>query len=129
MKYFSEKTKQLYSTPEALQEDEKKYDEKQAELKAKREAEAAVKRERAAEVEAAFKEAEEAEKAAAEATQIAREKRIKFLQLRNSFVHDFGAFHMTVHKECPVPRPKPMPLPLQAAEMDELNQLLNFFFM
>ena len=28
MKYFSEKTKQLYSTPEALQEDEKKYDEK-----------------------------------------------------------------------------------------------------
>lgn len=127
MKYFSEKTKQLYSTPEALQEDEKKYDEKQAELKAKREAEAAVKRERAAAVEAAFKAAEEADKKAEEAVQFAKEKRIEFLKLRNAFVHDFGAFHMTVHKECPIPRP--MPLPLRTTEMDELNQLLNFFFM
>lgn len=123
MKYFSEKTKQLYSTPEALQEDEKKYDEKQAELKAKREAAAAVRRERAAAVEAAYKAAEEADKKAEEATQFAREQRIEFLKMRNEFIRDFGSFHMTVHKECPVPAP------MRTPEMDDLNKILSFFFM
>lgn len=112
MKYLSEVTKKLYNTPEECQAAEKAWEEEQAKLRAEREAAAKERKERAAEVEAAYKKAEESER-------IAHIDRQEYLKLRNKFVNDFGSFHMTVHKQTPVPM----------HEIDELNNLLRFFFM
>lgn len=81
MKYYSDITKKLYGTPEALKEDEAKVTAAEAEKKA---AEAKKKAERAArakEVEAAFKAEMEAHN--------------KYLELRNQFIKDYGSFHMS----------------------------------
>lgn len=112
MKYLSEITKKVYETPEECAAAEKAWEERQAKLKAEREAAAQERKERAAEVEAAYKKAEESER-------IAHIDRQNYLKLRNKFVDDFGSFHMTVQKQTPVPM----------HEIDEINNLLRFFFM
>lgn len=80
MKYYSEVIKQVYDTPEALEEAEKVVLEEQ---KVKEE-KLAKRAERAKEVEEAIKAAETAKEKANE--------------LINSFVEDYGSFHTTLRK-------------------------------
>lgn len=78
MKFYSDKTKELYETAEALTDAEKAFDEAAAEkenLKAKR-------AERAKEVEDAFQAARVAQKAADE--------------MLEKFLKDYGSFHTTI---------------------------------
>lgn len=78
MKFYSEITKQLYSSEKELHTAEAKEQEKINAQKAKDEARAA----RAKEVEEAMQKAVDANK--------------KYLELRNQFIKDYGSFHMSV---------------------------------
>lgn len=89
MKFYSEVTKQLYDTAEALSEAEAKRAAEITEKKAREEAEAKKKAARAAEVETAMNESLEAAK-------IATEKQNHYVELRNAFIKDYGSWHMTV---------------------------------
>lgn len=85
MKFYSDVTKKLYDTQEALTKDEtaqiKAQQKKELEEKQKSEQRAA----RAKEVEAAYA-------AAVEATN-------RYHELRNAFVNDYKAYHMTISRQ------------------------------
>jgi len=102
MKIFSEKTKKFYEAVDACVEAEAAYDAEQAQLKAEREERAKERKERAKEVEDAYVAAQEAEK--------------HYLALRNKFIEDYGAYHMTVTNR-------------KSASVDELfEDLFRIFF-
>ena len=88
MKYYSEITKKLYGTPEALKEDETKVTTAEAEKKAAEEKKKAERTARAKEVEAAFKAEMEAHN--------------KYIELRNKFIKDYGSFHMSYTTPTPL---------------------------
>lgn len=87
MKFYSDITKKLYDTSEALKKDEKAVTNSEAEKKA---AEAKKSAERAARA----KEVEDAYKAEVEA-------HAKYIKLRNQFVDDYGSFHMSYTTSTP----------------------------
>lgn len=88
MKYYSEKTKSVYDTVEALQTAEKEFDEKEAEkLKL-----AEVKKTRAKEVENAYAEYQDVKEKACKEIAEAEDKYIK---LRDAFAKDYNGYHMT----------------------------------
>ena len=81
MRIFSEKTNKEYKTVEDCLKAEKEFDEALALEKAKKQKLAEDKKARAAEVEEAWKAVREANK--------------KYVELKNKFINDYGAFHMT----------------------------------
>lgn len=88
MKFYSEKTKKLYSTSAELEKDEKALSEKEAEKNKLSE----TKKIRATEVEKAYKEVLEARK---QAQELIRKADDNYETLKNNFVKDFGCYHMT----------------------------------
>ena len=88
MKFYSEKTNKLYETVEAAEAAEKESAEKEAE-KTKL---AETKKARATEVENAYKAVVEARK---QARDIIKKADDKYNDLKNNFVKDFGAYHIT----------------------------------
>ena len=81
MRIFSEKTNKEYKTVEDCLKAEKEFDEALALEKAKKQKLAEDKKARATEVEEAWKAVREANK--------------KYVELKNKFINDYGAFHMT----------------------------------
>lgn len=112
MKFYSEVTKKVYETVEALESAEKEVAVKRAEeeaaraaakeraekaaaeAKAKKEAMAKERGERAKEVEVALKELADLRKDCAEKID---KKQASVEELVNKFVNDFGGFHFTIH--------------------------------
>lgn len=88
MKFYSEKTKKLYSTSAELEKDEKALSEKEAEKNKLSE----TKKLRATEVEKAYKEALNARK---EARELIKKADDNYEKLKDDFVKDFGCYHMT----------------------------------
>lgn len=114
MKYYSDITKKLYGTPEALKEDEAKVTAAEAAEAEKKAAEAKKKAERAArakEVEAAFKAEMEAHN--------------KYLELRNQFIKDYGSFHMSYTDTTPSIKGT-FDASTSAAAIDLINSLFQF---
>ena len=89
MKILSEKTKKFYDTVEQCQEAEAQWDAEQAKIEAEKRVLAETRKDRAKEVEEAYIAAREAEK--------------NFIRLRNAFVKDYGAFHMTIRSQDSLP--------------------------
>lgn len=81
MKYYSDITKKLYDTPEALKKDEQVFTEAEAEKKAAEVKKTVERSARAKAVEAAYRTAVEAYN--------------KYIKMRNNFVETYGSFHMT----------------------------------
>lgn len=98
MKYYSDVTKEVYDTQEALVKAEDAEVQKQAEAEQK----AKQRKERAKEVEDAFKAVLDAQ--------------AHYTELKNKFIEDYEGFHMTVRHKSPVK---------WAADFSDL---LDFFF-
>ena len=81
MRIFSKKTNKEYKTVEDCLKAEKEFDEALALEKAKKQKLAEDKKARATEVEEAWKAVREANR--------------KYVELKNKFINDYGAFHMT----------------------------------
>lgn len=81
MKYYSDITKKLYNTPEALKKDEQTFTAAEAEKKAAEVKKQVERSGRAKAVEAAYKTAVDAYN--------------KYIKMRNKFVETYGSFHMT----------------------------------
>lgn len=88
--FYSEVLNKYYNSEEACLQAEKEYAEK---LAAQQEAEKKAKETKAARA----KEIEDAYKAYVESEK-------KYLELRNSFIKDYGQFHMTYRDETPIVR-------------------------
>jgi hypothetical protein len=82
MKIYSEKTNKEYKTVEDCLKAEKEFDEALEAEKAKKQKLSEEKKARAVEVEEAWKAVREANK--------------KYVDLKNKFINDYGAFHMTL---------------------------------
>ena len=85
MKYYSDKTKKLYSTEAELGADEKKFDQERVKLEKAKQAKSA----RAKEIEEAYKKVEEATK--------------EYNKLVNKFVDDYGYYHSTISRQVSSP--------------------------
>ena len=81
MRIISEKTKKEYATVEECLTAEAEYDEMVAKKREEAAKKAEERKNRAKEVEDAYKAVRDAEK--------------RYVELRNQFVRDYGAFHMT----------------------------------
>lgn len=82
MKFYSELTKMLYDTEEALVTAETKIRKEEADKKAREAEKNAARAKRAKEVEAAYDASVKAE--------------AKYKKLLNAFVKDYGSYHMTL---------------------------------
>ena len=87
MKFYSDITKKLYDTSEALKKDEEAFTNTEAEKKAEEAKKSAERAVRAKEVEDAYKAEVEAH--------------AKYIKLSNQFVDDYGSFHMSYTTSTP----------------------------
>lgn len=88
MRYYSEKLNKLFDSEEELDKAEDEFDSQKKEIEAKKE----EKKARAKEVEDAYKATIIARK---EATKIINEADKKYYDLKNTFIKDYGSFHMS----------------------------------
>ena len=84
MKYYSDVTRQVYDTEDALKQAEEAEAKRLAEIEEKNK----KRGERAKEIEEAYKAILDAQ--------------AHYTELRNKFIEDFGSFHMTVSNKSPV---------------------------
>lgn len=111
MKYYSEVLKKFYDDEKSLREEERKYQL----VKKQEDDKLAKKKERAMEVEAAFKSAVEIEQ---KANKEINDAYVKFYNLRNKYIKDYGAWHYTYTSEKPIEKPLSL--------FDLFDELLKF---